>query len=154
MMKRALIGAMCLTALCACDFPGMGSSSEGRARATPGEATELVDTMAAHNRLPQRDYVCTLVGPNPEADTPYGTVGINADTFTMVIKQEGRREGTLQVSDNRQIEVEGDLAVLDGEVRRITRARANSEGSTVELAFDFAPSGPDGHNRIVCRAEA
>ena len=110
--------------------------------------------MAAHNRLPQRDYVCALVGPTAGADTPYGTVGINADTFTMVIKREGRREGTLRVSENRRIEVDGDLAVLDGEVRRITRARVNSEGSTVELAFDFAPSGPDGHNRIVCRAEA
>jgi len=153
-MKRVLIGAMCLAALSACDFPGGGSSSEGRARATPGEATELVDTMAANNRLPQRDYVCTLVGPNAEADAPYGTVGVNADTFTMVIKEAGRREGLLQVSDDRQIEVDGELAVVDGQVRRITRARVNSEGSTVELAFDFAPAGSDGHNRIVCRAEA
>lgn len=150
-MKRVLIAGMCLTALAGCDVPGLDG---GDARATPGSATDLVNAMAANNRLPQRDYVCTLTGGSPEDDTPYGTIGVNADTFTMVIKQAGRQEGLLRVDENRRIEVEGDLAVIDGEPRRIRSARVNSEGTTLELAFDFAPADSEGRDQIVCRAEA
>jgi len=151
-MKQVLIAGVCLTALAGCDVPGLDGG--GGARATPGSATDLVDAMAANNRLPQRDYICTLTGGGPDEDTPYGTVGVNADTFTMVIKREGRREGLLRVDGNRRIEVEGDLAVVDGEVRRIRSARINSEGTTLELAFDFAPADSEGRDRIVCQAEA
>ena len=45
-------------------------------------------------------------------------------------------------------------AVIGGEVRRVTRGRVNSEGQTIELAFDFAPADREGRNQIVCTAEA
>ena len=149
-MKRVLIAGMCLTTLAGCDVPGL----DGGAHATPGTATDLVDAMAANNRLPQREYICTLTGGGPETDMPYGTIGVNADTFTAIIKQAGRQEGLLRVDENRRIEVEGDLAVVDGEVRRIRSARVNSEDTTLELAFDFAPADSEGRDQIVCRAEA
>ena len=156
-MKQTLILGGCLLALAGCDIPGLGGErpgSEGDARASAGEATELVDSMAGRNRLPQRDYICTLIGPNREQDTPYGSMGVNADRYTLVIKGEGRKEGALSVNEDRRIEVDGDLAVIGGEVRRVTRGRVNSEGQTVELAFDFAPADGEGRNQIVCTAEA
>ncbi len=156
-MKHVLFVSMAMMALVGCDIPGLGNErpgSDGDARATAGEATELVDAMAGRNRLPQRDYVCTLIGPNRDLDTPYGTMGVNTDLYTLIVKGEGRKEGTLSVSENRRIEVEGDLAVIDGEVRRVTRGRINSEGQTIELAFDFAPADTEGRNQIICTAEA
>ena len=156
-MRRALILGGCLMALTGCDIPGLGGErpgSEGDARAGSGPATELVDSMAGRNRLPQRDYVCTLIGPNRELDTPYGMMGVNTDRYTLIVKGEGRKEGTLSVNEDRRISVEGDLAVISGEVRRVTRGRVNSEGQTIELAFDFAPADREGRNQIVCTAEA
>ena len=56
-MKHILFVGIAMMALVGCDIPGLGNErpgSDGDARATAGEATELVDAMAAHNRLPQR----------------------------------------------------------------------------------------------------
>lgn len=128
--------------------------TDGDARATAGDATTLVDSMVARNRLPQRDYTCFLIGPDRSADVPYGMMGVNTDRYTLVVKGDARHEGSLSVDADRRITVEGDLAVIDGEVRRVSRARVNSEGQTIELAFDFAPNDAAGHNQIVCRAEA
>lgn len=156
-MKRVLIVGGCLVALAGCEMPGLGGErpgSDGDARASAGAATELVDSMAGRNRLPQRDYVCTLIGPNRDLDAPYGMMGINTDRYTLVVKGEGRKEGTLSVNADRHLQVEGDLVVVSGEVRRVTRGRVNSEGQTVELAFDFAPADSEGRNQVVCTAEA
>ena len=156
-MKRALIVGGCLVALAGCDMPGLGAErpgSDGDARASSGQATELVDSMIGRNRLPQRDYVCTLIGPDRALDVPYGMMGINTDRYTLIVKGEGRKEGALSVNEDRRIQVEGDLAVIDGDVRRVTRGRVNSEGQTVELAFDFAPADGEGRNQVVCTAEA
>lgn len=152
-MKPILIISGCALALAACDFGPERPGSDGDARAEAGDATELVNAMAGRNRLPQRDYICTLIGPDREQDIPYGAMGVNSDRYTLIVKGEGRREGGLSVGENRRIEVDGDLAVIDGEVRRVTRGRVNSEGQTVELAFDFAPADGEGRNQVVCTAE-
>ena len=107
--------------------------------------------MAGRGRLPQRDYVCVLTGEGE--DEPYGTLGMATDRFTLILKGGGRREGTLDVAEDRRITVDGDVAVIGGEARRVTGARVNTEGQTVELAFDFSPA-EDGRDQIVCRAEA
>ena len=54
-MKHILFVGIAMMALVGCDIPGLGNErpgSDGDARATAGEATELVDAMAGRNRLP------------------------------------------------------------------------------------------------------
>lgn len=136
-------------ALAGCDLIERATSEAPRSEAGP--ATDLVDDMAGRGRLPQRDYVCVLTGSGD--DLPYGMLGMATDRYTLILKGGGRREGALNVGEDRRITVDGELAVIDGEARRITGARVNTEEQTVELAFDFSPAA-DGRDRIVCRAEA
>lgn len=148
-MKRFLIASVGVLALSGCDIPGVGGGEPPRS--DDGPATDLVQDMAGRGRLPQRDYVCVLTGEGE--DQPYGTLGMATDRYTLILKGGGRREGTLEVGDDRRIAVDGELAVIGGEARRITGARVNTEDQTVELAFDFSPA-EDGRSQILCRAEA
>lgn len=148
-MKRLLIASVGVLALAGCDIPDAGGGEPPRS--DDGPATDLVQDMAGRGRLPQRDYVCVLSGEGD--DQPYGTLGMATDRYTLILKGGGRHEGTLAVGEDRRITVDGDLAVIGGEARRITGARVNTEGQTVELAFDFSPA-EDGRDQIVCSAEA
>jgi hypothetical protein len=141
---RPLLGvALAAMAAAGCDLVEQAGGGEAP-RSEAGPATDLVDDMAGRGRLPQRDYVCVLAGEGE--DQPYGTLGMATDRFTLILKGGGRREGMLAVGEDRRITV-------DGEARRVTGARVNTEGQTVELAFDFSPA-EDGRDQIVCRAEA
>ena len=142
--------ALLAFAVAGCDLVEQASGGEAP-RSEAGPATDLVDDMAGRGRLPQRDYVCVLTGEGE--DEPYGTLGMATDRFTLILKGGGRREGTLDVAEDRRITVDGEVAVIGGEARRVTGARVNTEGQTVELAFDFSPA-EDGRDQIVCSAEA
>lgn len=150
MRRTTALIALAAVGLAGCDLLGSRGGA-GEARQEPGEATDLVDEMAGRGRLPQRDYICVLAGG--EEDLPYGTLGVATNRFTLILKGGGRREGTLEVDDDRRITVDGELAVIGGEARRITGARVNTEEQTVELAFEFNPAA-EGRDRIVCTAEA
>lgn len=149
-MTRRLIAGAVLLALAGCELPASDGGVEAREEAGP--ATDLVDDMAGRGRLPQRDYVCVLTGEEAEAQ-PYGTLGVANTRYTLVLKGGGRREGEIAVDAERVLSVEGDLAVIGGEARRVTGGRVNSDEGTVELAFGFNPA-EDGRDRIVCTAEA
>jgi len=145
-MKRLLIAALMVLPAVGCDR----ADAPGAAREGPGAATDLVEQMAARGRLPQRDYVCRLTGG--ERSAPYGVLGVAADRYTLVAKGGGREEGAMTLDADRTVTWDGDLGQIDDD-RRVSSARLNSEGDTLELSFGFSPA-LDGHDRLVCTAEA
>lgn len=158
--RRPILTAGALAAplalLAACDFGATRSrpGSEGEPRREAGSAEDLAARMVERGRLPQLDYDCRLIGADEGADRPYGRLGIVNDRYTLILKGGGRQEGEMTLRENRAIAWEGDLGAIDDQPRRVTRARLNTQGSTVEAAFDFRPADDAGHDQVVCRAEA
>jgi hypothetical protein len=145
---RILLIALTGLVVAACD--GSGGLQGGGGRQGPGEASELVEQMAARGRLPQRDYLCSLAGGAREE--PYGVLGVATDRYTLVVKGGGREEGQMTMERNASVRWDGDLGRIDDD-RRVTSARLNSSGGTLELVFAVSPA-LDGHERVICRAEA
>ncbi len=149
-LLAAGLGAL---ALGACEFgaDGDGQGAGGEPRQEAGAANDLVGRMVERGRLPQLEYVCELIGG--EAAQPYGRLGVVNDRYTLVLKGGGRQEGDVTLAQDRTIRWDGDLGGIDDEPHRVTGGRVNTEGSTVELAFDFAPADDAGHSQMVCRSD-
>ena len=151
-MLAAGLGAL---GLGACEFGSGGDrpGTDGEPRQEAGSANDLVGRMVERARLPQLEYDCVLIGADEDDDRPYGRLGIVNDRYTLVLKGGGRQEGSATLEADRTIRWEGDLGGIDDQPRRVTAGRVNTEGSTVELAFDFSPADDAGHSQMVCRAE-
>lgn len=147
-------------ALAGCDLAtGSGNDradAQGRPRQEAGPAADLVGRMTERGRLPQLEYVCFLIGPDEGSDKPYGRLGVVNTRYTLIAKGGGRLEGDMTLNADHTVAWEGDLGMIDDAPRRVTGARVNAEGQTVEIAFDFSPATEDeaAHNQVVCRAEA
>ena len=58
----------------------------------------------------------------------------------------------MTLNEDQTVAWEGDLGRIDDAPSRVTGARVNADGSTVEIAFDFPPED-EGRDQVVCRAE-
>lgn len=154
-MRQLALAMTAALGLAACDISATRDrpGSEGEPRREAGSAEDLAARMAERGRLPQLEYDCVLLGADQADDRPYGALGLVNDRYTLILKGGGREEGQMTLRANRTIAWEGDLGSIDDAPRRITRARLNTQGSTVEAAFDFRPPDDAGHDQVVCRAE-